>query len=584
MIRVFTSTLCLVAGLAQAATIHGTVSQEFDGTPIDDVAVVLRSVTGVTQTTRTDLRGEYRFDDVRPARYRIRVLPDGRQPIIGAWNGGMYEYCDAALLDLRTHENIEVHFPLPSGGMVTGRLVDSETGQPIAGALVYARGLEMVNRSIQYAAQTDGDGMFELMGLDSWADAPALYLVEASVPGRPRTFWPGTLERDAAEGVAVRRDSQVDLGDMVIPVGSGVVGSVVDSLGQGIQGMQIFAEGLEDFRTTTSDVDGSFSISGLAPGPVWLLATSPDWARTWYPDSATRVAATPVDVPQSGNASVSLSIAPAGVVRIRYVDQNGFGAGSIDVAVVIDGSETAGWARTDNSGWAEIRGLPGGNWTVVSFANAGGYLPIPDITLGSVEAGAALEASAVVERGTTLYGGVFNRVGAPIVGASVNFSCGEENYTSISSSEGTFLTDPIGGPECIFHASYQPLCPDDPGVVPMYFPGVPAAQRSQTIEIIDDALQFVGAIELPQDDDRDEMDDIWEWLHGLDPRADDAALDPDGDGVDNLVEYQQGTDPTLGSVGCTHGLKPPQPLHAIFVLLLLHPFRDWRSARRSQHG
>lgn len=46
------------------------------------------------------------------------------------------------------------------------------------------------------------------------------------------------------------------------------------------------------------------------------------------------------------------------------------------------------------------------------------------------------------------------------------------------------------------------------------------------------------------DDDNDGMPDDWELQYGLNPLADDSALDSDQDGVSNIDEYTDGTDPS----------------------------------------
>jgi RHS repeat-associated protein len=51
------------------------------------------------------------------------------------------------------------------------------------------------------------------------------------------------------------------------------------------------------------------------------------------------------------------------------------------------------------------------------------------------------------------------------------------------------------------------------------------------------------------DSDGDGMTDAWEQAHGLNPYANDAALDPDGDGLTNIAEYGLGTDPQAYDTG-----------------------------------
>ena len=47
----------------------------------------------------------------------------------------------------------------------------------------------------------------------------------------------------------------------------------------------------------------------------------------------------------------------------------------------------------------------------------------------------------------------------------------------------------------------------------------------------------------PSDDDQDGLPDDWELAHGLNPAANDAAMDFDGDGANNAPEFLAGTNP-----------------------------------------
>lgn len=76
------------------------------------------------------------------------------------------------------------------------------------------------------------------------------------------------------------------------------------------------------------------------------------------------------------------------------------------------------------------------------------------------------------------------------------------------------------------------------------------------------AAADLGAFELlnsAADSDGDGMPDGWEWEHGLDPVADDAALDLDGDGMPNRDEHVAGTDPSSRDSVLKVDLTPSPP-------------------------
>jgi nucleoid-associated protein YgaU len=141
-------------------------------------------------------------------------------------------------------------------GTVSGRVVDQETGEPVAGALV---------RVGERAVLTDGRGRWSVAGLPPGAYTteidPVSVGVERVVAGRDalRVEVVGGRETRVETGIshAARIDGQILLAEP--EGGAGVAGAVIEA-----------SRGSDRVRRVT-DAEGRFSFSGLVPG-AWTVS------------------------------------------------------------------------------------------------------------------------------------------------------------------------------------------------------------------------------------------------------------------------------------------------------------------------
>lgn len=140
-----------------AQTVFGTVVADATGMPVDSAGVLLRSLDGSrSAAAAVDGRGLFSLDAPTSGCYRLSVvLPR--------------EVITAALLSLDSGDTTSFHIsvavqdvvagaaPAPVGG-VTGRVVDSWDGRPVAGASVSLAG-------VPGSTHTDSDGRFHVPGV-----------------------------------------------------------------------------------------------------------------------------------------------------------------------------------------------------------------------------------------------------------------------------------------------------------------------------------------------------------------------------------------------------------------------------------
>lgn len=298
-------------------------------------------------------------------RYRLR-LPDG------SWQA------TARHADYTDHERdlvvrgqpVTADFTLTPGGTIRGQVIARDTGEPVAGARVSARG-GRGGRGDDLGSggqATDAGGHFTLRGVGSGA-------VELRASGRGyATREPTTVELGIGEelsGVRVVVDRAYTVSGFVVREGSG---------GEGVAGVRvgIFSIGQETaaLALAPSAPDGYFEIVGVQPGNYLLAALG----EGVMPSIGQPVAVVDADlenvlVQVNAGATLSGRVEPGAVARLSLqIDPSKIGIGNMfDVAkaALVHGASDATGAFT-------LRNVPAGTFSIVAQAQDGrtGTLPV----------------------------------------------------------------------------------------------------------------------------------------------------------------------------------------------------------------
>lgn len=214
--------------------------------------------------------GDFRWDGLEPGTYAVFVQSEG----FAAWR--------VRALALEEGASVALQVELGLGARVRGKVVDRESGMPIAGALVLSESdapvqvlpldAALLPAEVRAHALSGPDGSFELPHLAAGAQ---VLRASAAGHGQRRT---GTLELregESSEGILFQ------LG----PAGR-LFGRVEREAGSPWSGARVVASeysirssGPMSFGTALTDEHGSYAIQGLGPGP-YVVLVAPDEAAS----------------------------------------------------------------------------------------------------------------------------------------------------------------------------------------------------------------------------------------------------------------------------------------------------------------
>ena len=321
--------------LARGASVSGTVRDADTGSPIADAWLSSGPVGGDHLSwTNTDFDGNFTLSGLPEGVIEIQVQSEG-----------YIEVRKEVRVGQRNLTGLVVE--LQRGASIAGRVVDAETGAPIAQVAINADRDDGDGPGAW--TQTDADGRYVLQGL-----APGLYRVKAenSEQGYMFEYFDdrhGGEDADAVRVVGTERVTGVDFG---LIQGSSISGTVTDiDTGLPVRNLELGAGPVNRGQVswTRTDPNGNCTLKGLPQGLMDVEVRGGEYVKQRKTVRVTEKVESGQDFSVQRGASISGRVADGGT---------GEPIANMDVEARDENGSHITGTRTGSDGEYVLRGIP----------------------------------------------------------------------------------------------------------------------------------------------------------------------------------------------------------------------------------
>lgn len=239
----------------RAGSVRGTVIDEVTGFPMYGIPIYVRSLKdNINQNStviETDDDGRFEIDRIYPGDCAISLMFANDKPRNFVLADGQGE------VTVPEGSAVDVTLKMRRGAVVTGRVVDADSGKGIFNAHI---GSNAVWSSGATFTNTDAQGNYRLAGLHPGT----LKLEYQSAIGYPQG------DRSTTAEVVLDYGQTVTAPDIRVARGLAASGRVVDADGNGALGVEVFCEitgrASHGYQLAMSGPDGVFQVLGLQKG------------------------------------------------------------------------------------------------------------------------------------------------------------------------------------------------------------------------------------------------------------------------------------------------------------------------------
>ncbi|MCB2154411.1 carboxypeptidase regulatory-like domain-containing protein [bacterium] len=382
----------VVIVLGAGGAITGTITDFTSASPMEGIAVSLRSADGafsIARLARSGADGTYRIGHLPSGKYDVRIQDEKltSEPRLGV---NVKIPNDTGKIDFVVYE----------GKTISGTVVEDFTGERIAGARVTLQsqaGAGFLTRS-KSEVTTDEFGSFNVENLPF-----GYYSLEATADG-----YLASPNPEATADVRLVPGAVVEPVTLLLSRGGTITGQVTDTLGGSLGGavVQLFnAPGAKktiktDKLTALSAADGSFKITGI-PVDNQVEVQASAWLSGWAKGKSDRIILSDM-LP---TAETVIFLRAGSPIAVRVEDE--FGNGVAEANVNLNHGEFPGDKRPDE--WTSKTGpqgtvlfdqIPPGRVSI--SAGKSGY--VGGGTSVNVEAGLSADAVIQLEQGHRIWG------------------------------------------------------------------------------------------------------------------------------------------------------------------------------------
>ena len=356
--------------------ISGTVTVSDTGLPVSNVRVVVYKSGDVYDQRFTNRQGKFSVPIYSSGNYAVRVDPSQVYPydLAGEWYDDQ-TLSNTATLISSTLGSSALAISLNRGGQITGTIVTSDTGTPLAGITV---AVYDANGTFLQSVLSDDAGRYTTSGLSSgsytlctFAFYEATALTQKYYPGGCYDHQPSLA---SATPLSVTAPNTLPDITLAVPSASQITGVVTAAeTGTPLAGVEVYILGKTSptGQYTVTNSSGQYVLDSLAAGAYTLyfstrVANSAlrKYISEFYDSKQTIASADVITLTASAtlsnvNATLDLGSHITGVVTAR---DTGASLGGIKVDLLTTGGGTIGNATTNVRGEYDMGGLAKGQY------------------------------------------------------------------------------------------------------------------------------------------------------------------------------------------------------------------------------